>query len=54
VELAAVVAIDVALGRGALGEDDVVRLQFDVEVFEPVDRGLLGDRRAVDELLGAH
>ena len=49
-----VVAIDKRLGRRAVGEDHIVLVEFEVEVFDPIDAVLLHDRRAVDQMLGLH
>ena len=50
----AAVAIDKGLGRRALGQDHIVPLELDVEIFEPVDALDLANRHAIDEQPGRH
>src|SRR5262249_4890390 len=40
------------LGRRALGQDDIVAEELDVEIFETIDRFELPDRHPVDEAAG--
>ncbi len=54
VEHAAAAIVDEAFGRGALGQDDVVAVEFDVDVVDPVPAALLGDGVAVDQAAGGH
>src|SRR5439155_18149511 len=53
-EHAAIVAIDIGLGRRPFGEDDVMRVELDMKVFEPIDLLRLLDRHPIDEMLGRY
>jgi hypothetical protein len=52
VEHAAAVVVDESLRQCALGDDHVVRVEFDVEVCEALNALGLHDGDAVDEILG--
>ena len=52
-EEAAVAGVEVALRRQALGEQDGVRVELDVEILDRGPAVLLADGRAVDQLAGA-
>ncbi len=54
VEHPAVVAINIGLGRGALGVDHVVRRQLDVEIADRIDIACHHDGYAVHQLTGRH
>jgi hypothetical protein len=49
---AAAVIVDKSLGRRALGQDHVMRLELDVEIFDALDLIGLQDRDAIDQILG--
>ena len=52
-EEAVVAGVEIALRRQALGEQDGMRVQLDVEILDRRPALLLADRRAVDQLAGA-
>jgi hypothetical protein len=47
-----VVAFDIAFRRRAFGQDHLMRLEFEVEILDPVDRFGLHDAEPVDEVFG--
>ena len=52
VEHAAAVVVEECLRQRAFGDDHVVAVELDVEIFDLVDAFRLHDRDAVDEVLG--
>ena len=50
----AIVAVDKRLGRRAIGVENVMAIQLDVEIFEPADAVQLHDRTPVDQIDGRH
>ena len=52
VEHGAAVVVEKGFRQGALGDDHVMRVEFDVKIFDHVDAFGLQNRMAVDQVLG--